>query len=216
MSAEPSVGTEILSAIRAAAANERAAAGHEDKYENQMKAAGANMFHAFTLAIRSAPVYKGRKLDDAAVLRIYKSTSPRQWWDEHLAAAKFVDGRGKADREHAARLIQWHVDLEGARARRAKHALSCVSTRKRVEKQRGVASYGSRENRKSAPSTEEMRELAAGQGEENAAETVISVEDLLGEVNRLSSAAKKVEPAHRAEALEAVRQAARQIERYVP
>lgn len=208
---------DITTAIRQALASERAAASHEDKYENQMKSAGASMYAAFTLALRAAPEYQGRKLDEKAILRIYKSTAPRKWWDEALAAAKVTTKDGKADRDHAKRLLQWHVDPEGARARRAQHALSCVSSRKRVAAKRTAAARGSRETPK-APTTAEMREIAVSPalGAGYAADQVVSIEDLLGECSRLSSAAKKVEPLHRAEALEKLRVTAREIERYVP
>lgn len=213
---------EIITAIRAAAAHERAASSHEDKYENQMKSAGASMFAAFTLAIRQAPVYLGRRLDDGAVLRIYKSTSPRPWWDEHLAAAKLVDGKGRPDREHAKRLIQWHVDLDGARARRAQHSLKVMASRKRVAAERTSAARGSTVTPKSEPVTAEMRELAQELGYGADALGVedttppVSVNDLLGEINRMSAAVRKVEAAHRGEALEKLRAVAREIERYVP
>ena len=207
-----SASHDVVGQIRAAIAHERAAAGHEDKYENQMKSAGASMYAAFVAAVRGSEEHKGRKIDEKAILRLYKSTAPRPWWDEALAAAKLVDGRGKADREHAKRLIQWHVDLDGARQRRAQHALSCVKGRKSLSRQGSTASRGSREHPKQAPSTEEMRTLTAG--EENSA--TVTLEDLLGEVARLQVAAKRVEAEHRSDALAAVRGAAREIERYVP
>lgn len=226
---------DAVTHIRAAVAHERAAAGHEDKYENQMKAAGASMYAAFAAAAKAAPEHQGRKIDDKALLRLYKGTAPRPWWDAALAAAKLTTGSGKADRDHAKRLIQWHVDLDGARARRAQHAIACVSGRKKLSKERTSAARGSRETPKqspAAPSTAAMRAIAPSAGasaaggfgagpEEGDREwsyeyDMVTLEDLLGEVARLQIAAKKVEAGHRADALAAVRHAARQIERYVP
>lgn len=205
---------DIQNCIRAALANERAAAGHEDKYSNQMRSAGANMFHAFTLALKTAPEYVGRKIDDKAVLRIYKSTAPRKWWDEHLRHAKFLDGKGRPDRDHAARLLQWHVDPEGAQKRRAKHVMQVVASRKKVDKQRTQAARGSTLTHE--PMTDEMRELAAELDATPRSEPSVSTQDLLGECNRLQSAAKKVDPSHRGTALEILRVTAREIERYIP
>lgn len=207
---------DIQTAIRSAAAHERAAAGHEDKYANQMRSAGASMFHAFTLALKAAPEFQGRKVDDKTVLKFYKSTQPRKWWDEHLRHAKFLDGKGKPDRDHAKRLLQWHIDPEGAQRRRAQHAMQVVASRKKVATQRTRAARGS--TLTPEPMTEEMRELAAEleAGDKARAEPTVSTQDLLGECNRLQSAAKKVDPAHRAAALEVLRVTAREIERYVP
>lgn len=216
-----SESVDITNAIRAAVAHERAASGHADKYEQQMKSAGANMFHAFVLSAKGAPEHAGRKLDDKALLRLYKSTARRTWWDASLAAARLTDAAGKADRGHAKRLIQWYVDLEGARRARAQHAASCVAQRKKVDKQQVAAARSSRETTK-APTTAEMRELrdaavmreAADQGI-FAADVSVTVEDLLGECSRLQSAVKKVDQAHRADALEILKVTAREIERHV-
>ncbi|MBF6571701.1 MAG: hypothetical protein IVW54_22910 [Candidatus Binataceae bacterium] len=203
-------GHDIVSHIRQAVAHERAAAGHEDKYENQMKAAGASMYAAFVAAVRSSDEHKGRKIDDKAILRLYKSTAPRPWWDAALLAARVTTTAGKADREHSKRLIQWHVDLDGARQRRAQHALRVVSGRKSLSKQGTTATQGARV--RPEPTTAEVRTLTATP--DSAGE--VRLEDLLGEVSRLQLAAKRVEPAHRAEALEVLKVSARQIERYVP
>lgn len=197
---------EIHQAIRAALGHERAAAGHEDKYEQQMRSAGASMYAAFALAAKSQPEYQGRKLDEKAIARLYKGTAPRKWWDEHLAAAKVVDGKGKADRDRAKRLIQWHVDPDGAAARRVQRAQQKVSQRR----QSVSAARGPRVAPESHV-TPVMQQLAAA-GEA----PTVTLEDLLGEVSRLQSAARKVEEAHRADALEAVKNAAREVERYVP
>lgn len=203
---------EIHNAIRAAVAHERAALNHEDKYEQQMKAAGASMYAAFATALKLTEDYQGRQIDDSAVLRIYRGTKPRRWWDAHLAAAK------GGDREYAGRLIQWHIDPDQARRRRAQHAIACDAVNKRVAKQRTNAAHGSYKNPKivkTEPRTEDMRALAEEPQVEVAAAKV-TLEDLLGEVNRLQSAARKVEAGHRGEAMEAVRAAARELERWIP
>lgn len=203
---------DITTAIRSAVAHERAAAAHEDRYANQMKAAGASMYHAFTLALKGVEEFKGRKLDDKAIERIYKSTKPRPWWDAALAAAKFLDGKQRADRDHALRLIQWHLDPEGAYARRLQNSVKAVASRKRAATSGLTSTRKQAASAPAAPATEEMRALT----ENSAPERTPTVEDLLGEVNRISSAARKVEPANRGEALEALRTAARNLERYVP
>ena len=207
---------DVVTHIRAAAAHERAASGHEDKYANQMKAAGASMYAAFRAALLEQPDYRGRKIDERAIVRIYESPKPRPWWDAYLIEARFADENGKAKRDAAARLIQWHLDPEQAVRRRAQHQLRATIQQKAVQDRKVRESRGAGVRHESAPRTEEMRALSAGaeREEENAAD--VTLEDLLGEVARLQVAAKKVEAAHRGDALAAVRNAARELERYVP
>lgn len=203
---------EVLQHIRHAAAAERAAGGHEDKYANQMKSAGAAMYAAFKAAILEQPDWKGRKLGEHVIQRVYESSKPRPWWDAYLKEAKFTDEKGEAKRDDAKRLIQWHIDPTGAQTRRAQRQLQQAAAQKRLrEKRRQQSSQGMTSSPE--PSTETMRAIGSP-GSDEAAD--VSLEDLLGEVNRLQSAAKKVEVGHRAEALLAVREAARQVERYVP
>ena len=135
---------EIHQVIRQALAHERAAASHEDKYEQQMRSAGASMFAAFTAAMRACDEFRGRQISDRTILNVYQSPKPRPWWDKELIAAGVKVKDGKADRERAARLIQWHVDPEGAKARRAKHALAAAAARKRLSDQRTTSAHGER------------------------------------------------------------------------
>jgi hypothetical protein len=221
---------EILQLIRSAAGHEDTAGRHEDKHEQQMKSAGASMYAAFALALKAAPEYQGRKIDEKAIQRIYQSTKPRPWWDAHLLAAKLTVGV-KADRERAARLIQWHLDPVAASARRAQRALQDAARRKKLDKQRSVATHGPRTARKAA--TVERREAAhaariteaaheavaggraPGAAQENAAEEVLGIDDLLREVNRIGVAAKRVAPKQRGAVRETLVVTAREIERYV-
>ncbi len=144
--------SDVTQAIRAAAAHEAAATRHEERYELQMKSAGASMYAAFAAALRACDEFKGRQITDRTILNIYQSPKPRPWWDKELAAARLTVGKdGKADRERAARLIQWHVDPAAAAARRAKHALTLAAGRKRLEKQAPARAHGSRAPRAAAP-----------------------------------------------------------------
>jgi hypothetical protein len=139
---------DIQRLLREAAANEVAAARHEDRYEAQLKAAGANVYHAFAIALRASPEFSGRQIDDKAIARIYTSPKPRPWWDKHLATVR-VDGK-PATREWGKRLIQWHLDPEAAQARRAQHTIALVAGRKKLQKQRTAESRGSRETPKAS------------------------------------------------------------------
>jgi hypothetical protein len=218
-----SAANDILQHIRQAAAHETAATRHEDRYEQQMKSAGASMYQAFCIALRASEQFHGRKIDDKAVLRIYQSTAPRKWWDEHLKAAKYPS------RDEAKRLIQWHVDPAGAQARRAQHVLSVVASRKKLEKQRGAETRGSTLTPKPAMSEAKHaeritegnvkaalagRELPRAVAEEEHAAPVATREDLLGEVNRISAAVRKVRELQRDAVLEILRVTAREIERF--
>lgn len=157
-----SAATSITQSIRAAAAHEAAAGRHDERYEQQMKAAGASMYAAFCAALRAAPEFQGRQISDRTVLNIYQSPKPRPWWDKELAAARLIAKDGKtADRERAARLIQWHVDPAGAAARRAKHALTLAAGRKRLEKQGSGPAHGSRAPRAAAPSRAQADRVTA-------------------------------------------------------
>ena len=210
---------DVVTHIRAAAAHERAAGAHEAKYENQMKAAGASMFAAFRAALMEQPDYRGRQINEKAILRIYESPKPRPWWDAYLVEAKFADESGRAKRDAAKRLIQWHLDPDQAARRRVQAQARVAQSRKVAQEHRVMEARGVRVRPESAaPSTAEMRSLgaAAGAGQDTGNAAEVSVEDLLGELNRLQSAAKKVEAAHRAEALEILKASARQLERYIP
>jgi hypothetical protein len=153
------MSAEIVQFLRQATAHEDAAARHDGRYEAQMKAAGASAYAAFCLALKAAPDFQGRQITDQAVLRIYQSPKPRPWWDEHLKAARLEDKAGKADRERAARLIQWHVDPDGATQRRAQHTLRLVAGRKKLSKQQSGLTHGARAPR--APSRAEARTVTA-------------------------------------------------------
>lgn len=154
--------SEIQQSIRAAAAHEAAATRHDERYEAQMRAAGASMYAAFCAALRACDEFRGRQITDRTILHIYQSPKPRPWWDKELAAARLTVGKdGKADRERAARLIQWHVDPAGAAARRAKHALTLAAGRKRLEKQPSGSAHGSRAPR-AAPTRAEAERVKAG------------------------------------------------------
>ena len=223
--------TAIQQAIRQAAAHEDAAGRHEDKYEQQMKAAGASMYEAFVLALRGAEEFQGRQIDDKAILRIYQSTKPRKWWDAQLIAAGLRSTRGDAtkghaDRERATRLIQWHVDPLAAQGRRAQHALKEAARRKTLDKQGRGKTHGARVAPKSqareaahAERVTQAANAAAHAGrtlpeEHEPVETAATLDDLLREVNRLSSAAKRVPADQRATVREILVVTAREVERY--
>lgn len=222
--------SDILQHIRQAQAHADAAVRHEDRYGQQMRSAGASMYQAFTLALKTAPDYRGRKLDEKAILRLYKSTAPRPWWDAHLTAAKLVDASGRADRDRAKRLIQWHVDPNGAQERRAQAAMRALAGKKRIADQK-VAQTRGEMRPKSAPAREAAhsariteanttaalagRELSRKEpllGTENATATL---DDLLGELNRISAAVRRVRAGERGPVLEILRVTAREVERYV-
>ena len=219
-----SASNDILQHIRQAQAHADAAVRHEDRYGQQMRAAGSSMYQAFTLALKGADEYRGRKLDEKAILRLYKSTTPRPWWDAHLTTAKLVDASGKADRDRARRLIQWHVDPDGAQERRAQHTIRALAHKKQRSTQtRGVTTPELRP--KSAPAREAVhsaritqanttaalggRELEAGPVH---AAPAVSMEDLLGELNRISAAVRRVKAGERDAVLEILRVTAREVE----
>lgn len=150
---------QINLALRTAAGHARAAAdvlaSADKSYEMKMKSAGASVWEAWALAVRSQPEFEGRKIDDKALVRIYESTRPRPWWDKHLSTVK-VEGK-PANREWAKRTMQWHTDPDAARARRAKDAaLSAANYQKRKEK---VEAQGRHSRPQAAPTTAEMREF---------------------------------------------------------
>lgn len=153
---------QINLALRTAAGHARAAFDvlktAEGTYEMKMKSAGASVWEAWSLAVKAQPEYVGRKLDEKALVRIYESTKARPWWDRHLAAVSF---QGKpVNREWAKRTMQWHVDPDAARARRAKdNALSAANYKKRKEK---VEAQGRPRPQAGAPSTAEMKEVGNG------------------------------------------------------
>jgi hypothetical protein len=152
---------QINLALRTAAGHARAAhdamSAADKTYEMKMKSAGAAVYEAWGLAVRAQPEYEGRKIDDKALVRIYESTKPRPWWDKHLSAIK-VEGK-PGDREWAKRTLQWHLDPDAARARRAQAVVRSESYHRRVKEAaaKGARSGGS--NAPSQPSTEEMRKV---------------------------------------------------------
>jgi hypothetical protein len=199
--------TDLQQAIRAALAHERAAGSHEDKYEQQMRSAGASMYAAFTAALRACEEYRGRQITERAILRIYQSPKPRPWWDQELAAAGVKKDDGRADRERAARLIQWHVDPDGARARRAKHVLASASARKKLTDQRSAAARGSRAPREvSRREADAVRGAARGVEVEidpgNAAVQEAGRKQVLALLGRLQSKAKRVDLSALADAVD--------------
>lgn len=167
---------QIQLALRTAAGHARAAAdamsAADKTYEMKMKSAGAAVYEAWGLAVRAQPEYAGRKIDDKALVRIYEGTTPRPWWDKHLAAIK-VEGK-PADREWAKRTLQWHLDPDAARARRLQAVVRSAAHNRRVKEaaSRPAAGHSGRSN---APSTGEMRtvgkavELGMGYGPATAA-----------------------------------------------
>jgi hypothetical protein len=229
---------DIQRHIRQATAHEDAAGRHEDKYAQQMTAAGHSMFTAFTLALKGAEEFQGRQIDDKAILRIYQSTKPRPWWDKALKTADvLVEGRAERtpDRERAKRLIQWHVDPTGASARRAQHALKEAARRKKLEKQGRGKTQGARvvPERASGARVSPAREAKHAERIVDAATTAATggrapaevesakpvtppLDDLLAELSRIGSAVRKVKPEDREEVRSMLVAAARDVERYVP
>lgn len=153
---------QINLALRTAAGHARAARDVEvqaDKtYEMKMKSAGAAVYEAWGLAVRSQPEYRGRKIDDKALRRIYESTKARPWWDRCLAAVK-VEGK-PATRDWAKRTMQWHLDPDAARARRAQGHVRSAAHHKRLKKmaEAGANPWGDR-TPQAAPTTAEMRKV---------------------------------------------------------
>lgn len=150
---------QIQLALRTAAGHARAAndvqAQADRTYEMKMKSAGAAVYEAWGLAVRAQPEYQGRKLDDKALERLYAGTTPRPWWDKHLASIK-VDGK-PGDRDWAKRTLQWHLDPDAARARRLQAVVRAEGHRRKV-KEAGERRPNS--GRTYAPSTGEMKEVA--------------------------------------------------------
>lgn len=150
---------QIHLALRTAAGHARAAndamSAADKTYEMKMKSAGAALYEAWGLAVRAQPDFQGRKIDDKALVRIYESTKARPWWDKHLATIK-VDGK-PADREWAKRTMQWHLDPDAARARRAQAVVRSTAHHKRVKE---AAARGARTPQaRSEPTTGEMRQV---------------------------------------------------------
>jgi hypothetical protein len=216
---------EINLALRTAAGHERAAREAEEQgaktYEMKMISAGASAYAGFVLAIKAAPEYQGRKIDDAAIQRIYQSTKPRPWWDKHLAAVK-VEGK-PATREWGARVIQWHLDPDAAKARRAKAALRVASAHKALKEKANRATHGVRTPQAKVPTTTEVLAHAAAVTKAlqparelpRAAAEAVTLEDLLGDVSRINSTVRKVKAEDRAAVQDILRVTAREIERYV-
>jgi hypothetical protein len=153
------LSNQIHLALRTAAGHARAANDVEEQatkqYEMKMRSAGASVYEAWGLAVRAQPEYQGRQLDDAALERIFKSNKPRPWWDRHLEAVK-VNGK-QGDREWASRTLQWHTDLDGARARRAALSARLAARHKTLKERAKVPPHGVRTPR--APTTREMKQV---------------------------------------------------------
>lgn len=214
---------EIETNIRAAAASEVAAGRHEDRYAAQMKSAGASMYAAFCAALKASPAFLGRVLDDKAILRHYQSTKPRPWWDERLAAAKFVDSKGAAKRQAAAYLIQWHVDPSAAEARHAQGKIQQLVAQKKLSAQRVKATRSMNKATSSAPTAREaqlvVKEAANAAHADRELPPVdapdVTVDALLGELNRLRSAVGKIKVEQRMAVFEILCVTSREVERYV-
>lgn len=227
----------IQLAIREAAAHERTAGKAEDAYAAKMKAAGASMFNAFKLACGDAPELQGRKLDDKAMTRLYASTSARPWWDKHLTAAKFVTGKGVANRDDARRLIQWHLDPGAAAARAMTRKVQQLAAQKKLAGQRVAATRGmnsspkprvvghdtleddggdltGRIDRHAARITDATTTamLAGRELPVTDAPLGVTQDDLLGERNRVNSAVSKITAEQRPAAFEILRVTARELE----
>jgi len=218
---------EINLALRTAAGHERAAhaadAAGTKTYEMKMASAGASAYGAFMLAIKAAPEYQGRKIDDAAIRRIYSSTKPRPWWDSHLKAVK-VEGK-PADREWGKRLIQWHIDPEAAKARRAHSTARRLANHAKTQKKAETRGGRPPQVRAAAPSTAEMRVVAqASQETALAGRELPQVEEdagprwqeLLDELQRITLAARRITREHFGPVLDILRTTAAEVERYVP
>jgi len=225
-----STSHEISQQLRAAAAFERTAlkaeADGEKQYEMKMKSAGASAFAAFKLALADAPEYKGRRIDDAAVRRIYQSTKPRAWWDKHLQSAK-------QDREWGKRLIQWHLDPDGAKARHVGTRLRVANYRKLQGKPgtQGVRTPQARAGGSApvtapaTPRTSEMREIARAAtttalahrelAEHSGNEAGVTAIELSAQVSRIKRAVEHVKPEDRHEVFDILRTTAGEVERYV-
>lgn len=212
---------DIQLALRLAAGHARAATDAETEgsrqYEMKMKSAGASAYEAFTLAIKAAPEYAGRKIDDKAIARIYQSNKPRPWWDTHLVAVK-VEGK-PATRDWAKRTILWHLDPTKAVARRA--AQNSMRASNHAKLQGKSAGQGRRQPQR-APTTAEARKVhEAGQDAVHAGRELpkhdapaVTANDLLGEVSRIQAAVRKVSAEDRGTVLEVLRLTAREIEGY--
>lgn len=217
---------EINLALRTAAGHERAAldaeAAASKTYEMKMKSAGASAYSAFALAIRAAPEYQGRKIDDKAISRIYQSNKPRPWWDQHLAKVK-VSG-APATREWAKRTILWHMDPEAALARRAHSIASKAAERNRLKEKQKSTGQGARAPQQ--PSTATMRKMhAAAQDAAHAGRELPSLErvepaaghtlqDAQGEINRIKVAVGRLTTtAQFNDAVELLKATARDLEK---
>ena len=106
--------------IRAAKGHEDAANRHLERYENQMRAAGAQLYEAFKMVMTAAgkPPILGQKW------RRWYNTAPRAAWDLELA-------KENLDRAWANDVMRWHVDLGDARGR-----LNAMGTRRAPVKPR--------------------------------------------------------------------------------
>ena len=82
------------------------------QYEQTMRAAGKEMFDDFVLAMRHAPEYRDREIEDQSIVRALTAKRAPRWWHGLLDAAGFEGGPW-----YARLLIDWHVDTDRARKR---------------------------------------------------------------------------------------------------
>lgn len=144
--------------IRQAVAQERAAFSHKDKYEQQMKSAGYEMWTAFSLTVKDQPQYQGRQIDEKALTRIFNDRKAKLWWEKVLASVPTLKVKNKT--ETAARLIQWHTDPTAASARR--------EDKKQFKQQQRATAAGVR-----TPSVEPTREDWKALSEELSESTMV-------------------------------------------
>lgn len=210
------LNNQINLALRTAAGHERAALAAEAQgnksYEMKMKSAGASVYEAFALAFRAEN--PGRKIDDKRIAQVYQSNTPRPWWDKHLATVK-ADGK-PATRDWGKRLIQWHLDPAAAIARKAMVTAKDANYRKRLAEQRNSSSQGARTPRQPSSETNErhaatIREASVVTAlggrelqnfEQNANAAVVTLDDLLKEVSRITAEARRVHADDRGAALQ--------------
>lgn len=133
---------DIQSHIRQAVAHERAANSAEDKYEQQMKAAGYEMWTAFCMAARAAPERSGRRSEEKDLLKLYHGTEKRKWWDDDLAKVDSIKVKDK--RGFAIDVIQWHLFPVAAQKDRGRRIAAEATRRITSDKQKDTASRRAR------------------------------------------------------------------------
>lgn len=152
---------KINLALRTAAGHYRAAndvlTTAESTCEMKYKSAGASVWEAWCLAVRALPEMAGRKLDDKALARLFSSPKRRPWWDKHLAAVK-VEGK-PATRDWASRTLQWHLDPDAARARRAQQRAVTAGHQRKVREAAAKVHSRYSNTEKREPTTAEFRKV---------------------------------------------------------